>query len=113
MCVEATNYTGIVDNQITIECPTVMRGRYVTFIRNPGGQDIDRATLCEVVVMGRRVVSRYLKHDLICVIYTIGCCLPQAVTLFTVLVSVIHTLAVISVRTVHVYLIVLGVRLSC
>ena len=59
VCVEATDTSQIVDNQITIECTTVMRGRYVTFVRNPGGQNIHAATLCEVVVMGRRIISMY------------------------------------------------------
>ena len=59
VCVEAIDMNQIVDNQITVECPTVMRGRYVTFTRNPGGWSIDVATLCEVVVMGRRIISMY------------------------------------------------------
>ena len=57
VCVEAIDINQIVDNQITIQCPTVMRGRYVTFIRI--GPDIHVATLCEVVVMGRRVIRMY------------------------------------------------------
>ena len=57
VCVETTDYTQIVDNQITIECPTVMRGGYVTFKRNLGGLGIAPASLCEVVVMGRIIIS--------------------------------------------------------
>ena len=59
VCVEAIDYTQIVANQITIECTTVMRGQHVTFIRNPGGPEIYAVTLCEVVVVGRRIISMY------------------------------------------------------
>ena len=57
VCVETTDYTGIVDNQVPIECTTLMRGRYVTIIRNPEGESIEWTTVCEVVVMGRRIIS--------------------------------------------------------
>ena len=58
-CVDTIDINQIVDNYIIVECPTVMRGGYVTFIRNLGGQDIHAATLCEVAVMGRRIISMY------------------------------------------------------
>ena len=59
LCVASVDTSQIVDNQISIECTVVMRGRYVMFIRNPGGLEIYTATLCEVVVMGRRIISTY------------------------------------------------------
>ena len=48
-----------VDNKqkYSITCSTVMRGRYVTFIRDPDGPDPTDATLCEMVVMGTRVIG--------------------------------------------------------
>ena len=48
-----------VDNKqrYNITCSTVMRGRYVTFIRDLNGKDPTDATLCEVVVMGTRIIG--------------------------------------------------------
>ena len=41
-----------------ITCSTVMRGRYVTFIRDPDSRYTPtHATLCEVVVMGTRIIG--------------------------------------------------------
>ena len=45
-----------------ITCSTVMRGRYVTFIRDPDSdKSKNHATLCEVVVMGTRIIG--IKMD--------------------------------------------------
>ena len=41
-----------------ITCSTVMRGRYVTFIRDANGINAPTdATLCEVVVVGTRIIG--------------------------------------------------------
>ena len=41
-----------------VMCSTVMRGRYVTFIRDQNGKNAPTdATLCEVVVMGTRIIG--------------------------------------------------------
>ena len=44
-----------------ITCSTVMRGQYVTFIRDPDSdKSKNHATLCEVVAMGTRIIGNQI-----------------------------------------------------
>ena len=56
-CIEHLHINDVINNRVDITCPTVMRGRYVGFIRAKNGTKRDAATLCEVVVMGIRIIG--------------------------------------------------------
>ena len=60
-CIEHLHVDDVIDNRVNVTCPTVMRGRYVGFIRPRNGTKRDAATLCEVVVMGIRVIGNELN----------------------------------------------------
>ena len=61
-CIERINPDDVTNNRVDVTCPTVMRGRYVGFFRSKNGTNRFSATLCEVVVMGIRIIGNELKY---------------------------------------------------
>ena len=68
-CIEHLHITDVINNHVDVTCPTVMRGRYVGFIRPGNGTDRYAATLCEVVVMGIKIIGNELNEGIYLFIY--------------------------------------------